>query len=184
MTKQNPLTNEQILEHVFELADEAGMTPDEYVHKLNSDYEQVRLKDREGLPESVIAELETARSLKKEARNSRIRAEKDEGIRKEVENFKQSFPEVRPEEIPESVWEQVANGASLVHAYAYHLIRNNRDSEYASKVNEENSSRSTSKTGDGETEPFFTKEQVEAMGPKEVAKNYNHILRSISKCHI
>lgn len=68
-----------------------------------------------------------------------------------------------------------------MNAYALYLITESKENEYAGKVNEYNSSRAASKKGDGETEPAFTKEQVESMSRKEVTKNYKNIIKSIAK---
>ncbi|HAN21971.1 MAG: hypothetical protein A2Y15_05655 [Clostridiales bacterium GWF2_36_10] len=179
--EKKTLSNDQILDAIYDLADESGMKIDDFILKLQADAEASGGKSREGLPEEIISELEEARMLKKENRNSKKESQKSENIKKEIERFKTTFPDAMPQDIPDSVWEEVAGGVSLVHAYALYLITESRDSEYASKVNDENSLRATSKTGDGETEPVYTKEQVEVMSPKEVSKNYKHILKSISK---
>jgi len=179
--KVKSLTNEQILDIVNDLADDCGMKIDDYILKLQADCEETFGKNREGLPEDVISELDNARALKKENRNTKKQSEKSANIKSEVEKFKNMFPDAKPQDIPESAWEEVTNGASLVHAYALYLVEENSENDYASKVNSENSSRATSKTGDGETEPSYTKEQVESMSPKEVSKNYKHILKSITK---
>ena len=179
--KQKTLTNEQILDAVYDLADEAGMKIDDYIVKLQQDAETSVTKNREGLPEEVISELENARSLKRESRSEKKRSQLNESIKKEIERFKAVFPDVAPQDIPDSVWEEVSGGVPLLHAYALYLVTESKEGEYASRVNEQNSSRATSRPGDGETEPAFTKEQVEAMSPKEVSKNYRHILKSISK---
>lgn len=182
--KVKTLSNEQILDAVSDLADDNGMKIDDYILKLQADSEAIFGKNREGLPEEIISELDSARALKKENRNTKKKSEKSANIKSEVEKFKNIFPDVKPQDIPESIWDEVASGVSLVHAYALYLVTENSESDYASKVNAENSSRATSKTSDGETEPSYTKEQVEAMSPKEVSKNYKHILKSISKWKI
>lgn len=179
--EQKSLTNDQILDEIYDLADENGMKIDDFILKLQADAEAVVGKSHEGLPEEIISELDIARNLKKDNRNSKKESKKSEKIKNEIDRFKTDFPDVMPKDIPEPVWEEVAGGVSLVHAYALFLITECKDNEYARKVNEENSSRATSKTADGETEPAFTKEQVESMSPKEVSKNYKHIIKSISK---
>ncbi|PKM62393.1 MAG: hypothetical protein CVU97_05620 [Firmicutes bacterium HGW-Firmicutes-21] len=179
--KQKTLTNEQILDAVSDLADDNGMSVDDYLQKLQAESESVLGTSREGLPEEIITELDNARSLKKESRNAKKLTQQNESIKTEIERFKAVFPDALPQDIPDSVWEEVANGVPLLYAYALYTVTDGKDREYASRVNAENSSRATSKTGTGETEPVFTKEQVESMSPKDVSKNYKHILKSISK---
>ena len=179
--KQKTMTNEQILDAVYDLADEKNMKIDEFISKLQTENETSISKSREGLPEEIVSELENARALKKESRSARKQSEQSESIKKETERFKEVFPEVAPQDIPDSVWDEVADGIPLLYAYALYIVTDKLDSDYAEKVNDENSSRAAVKTGDGETEPSFTKEQVESMSPKEISKNYKGILKSIAK---
>jgi hypothetical protein len=175
------MTNEQILDAIYDLADEKNMKIDDFILQMQADFEAGLSKSREGLPEEIIDELENARMLKKENRLSKKQSELSENIRNEAKRFKEVFPDVNPQDIPDSVWDTVAEGIPLLYAYALYTITEKLDSDYAGKVNNENSSRAAIKTGDGETEPSFTKEQVEAMSPKEISKNYKGILKSISK---
>jgi hypothetical protein len=55
------------------------------------------------------------------------------------------------------------------------------DGGHAQQVNLDNSQRSAAATGDGSTEPSFTREEVEKMSRGDVKKNYKNILRSMSK---
>ncbi len=179
--KQKTMTNEQILDAIYDLADEKNMSVDDFILQLQADFEAGLSKSREGLPEEVVGELENARKLKKENRLSKKRSEQDENIRNEAKRFKELFPDVNPQDIPDSVWDAVAEGIPLLYAYALYTVTEKLDSDYAGKVNNENSSRAAIKAGDGETEPSFTKEQVEAMSPKEISRNYKGILKSIAK---
>lgn len=181
MKQQKTKTNEQILDAILDLAEDNGMEIDDYIKKLQAEVETASVSGREGLSEDILAELENAKTLKKQNREAQKQSKKSESIKSEVEKFKTIFPDAAPQDIPESVWEEVANGVSLIHAYALYLVTENKDSLYANEINSENASRATSKTSDGETEPAYTKEQVESMSPKEVSKNYKHILKSISK---
>ncbi|HOJ47661.1 MAG TPA: hypothetical protein PLD48_02170 [Bacillota bacterium] len=175
------MTNQQILDAIFDLADEKNMTVDELLAQLQADFESGLSKSREGLPEEIIAELENARKLRKESRIAKRQSEQNEQIRREAKRFREVFPDVSPQDIPDSVWDAVAEGIPLLYAYALYKITEKLNSDYAGKVNDENSARAAVKFGDGETEPSFTKEQVEAMSPKEIAKNYKGILKSFSK---
>jgi hypothetical protein len=179
--KQKTMTNEQVLDAVYDLADEKNMKIDDYILSLQEQNESDICKNREGLPEDIINELENARTLKRENRNSKKQSEQSENIKKETERFKEVFSDVAPKDIPDSVWDDVCDGIPLQYAYALYFVTEKIDSDYAGKVNSENSSRAAVKTDDGETEPAFTKEQVESMSPKEISKNYKGILKSISK---
>ena len=59
-------------------------------------------------------EQEAARRAKEEVER------KEEARRAEIVAFRQSFPDVKPESIPQEVWNQVRSGVPLVAAYAMH----------------------------------------------------------------
>ena len=172
------ITNEQVLDTVYDLADICGMRIDEFVEHLQKEFGDPEF-NTEGLPEDVIAELETAKSLRKESRDTKRKQAHDDALQKEIEQFRKVFPDVNGEDIPESVWEDTAGGADLVHAYALYLIGEQSKGDHAEEVNRENALRSVSAHSEGSTEPSFSREQVEKMSPKEVSKNYKHILRSM-----
>lgn len=178
--EQKKLTDEQMLEILEELADENGLTAEGYLSRLLSE-NQATEKTLQNLPEEVLKELENAKLLKREKRRSKKQSEQEEYIKKETEKFLSLFPDVKPDEIPESVWEEVTNGVSLPHAYALYSVIKRSENDYAEQINRDNTLRATPRFEDGKTEPSFTKEQVEAMSPREVSKNFKHILKSISK---
>ena len=172
------ITNEQVLDVVYDLADVCGMRIDEFIEHLQKEFGDPEF-NTEGLPEDVIAELENAKTLRKESRDTKRKQEHDLAMRGEIEAFRKAFPDVNAEDIPESVWEDTTGGADLVHAYALYLIGEHGKGDRAEAVNRENELRSASAHSEGSTEPSFSREQVEKMTPKEVSKNYKNILRSM-----
>ena len=177
---QHTINNEQVLDVIYDLASANGMRIDQFLETLQDAYGDPTF-DTENLPEDVVAELEQAKTLRKESRDAK-KKEQDALKRKEdIAAFRKQFPEVKAEEIPDTVWEEVAGGMDLLHAYAYYLLTKDADGGHATAVNEENSKRSAAATGDGSTEPSFTREQVEKMSRGDVKKNYKNILRSMSK---
>ena len=100
---------------------------------------------------------------------------------KEIKKFRETFPDVKAEDIPDSVWEEVAGGVSLTHAYALYEAKKNRDEFEIRAINEKNASRGAFVSDDGATEEGFTKEQVEKMSGKDVKKNYKNIVKAMRK---
>lgn len=177
MTKPNSITNDEILNAIYDLADDNGMMIGDYIASLQTQSRSAY----EGLPEEIITELEEAKQLKHDKRRSQKKDEADQAAKNEIMRFRELFPDTKPEDIPETVWDEVADGTSLTHAYALFLLSEKMSGEYAESVNNDNASRAASKEGDNETEPSFTPEAVEKMSPKDVSRNYKGILRSLSK---
>lgn len=176
------ITNDEILDAIYDIADARGMRIDEFVAQLQEDYAELPLKYAAGdLPEDVLAELESAKVLRREMRDSKRKSDEEAKLREDIAAFRELFPEVKPEEIPEEVWAEVADGMDLRHAYALHTFTGKQSGGRAEEINRENASRAegAAAAGDGSTEPSFTPEQVEKMSPKDVAKNYQNVLRSL-----
>lgn len=177
------ITNDEILDAVYDIADAQGVRIDEFIARLQEDYAELPAKYAEGdLPEDVLAELQSAKEMRREMRDSKRKSDEDAKLREEIAAFRELFPEVKPEEIPEEVWAEVADGTDLRHAYALHVLTGQQSEGHAEEVNRETASRAegaAAAAGDGSTEPSFTPEQVERMSAKDVAKNYKNVLRSL-----
>lgn len=180
ITMKKPISNDEILDAVYDIADARGIRIDEFVTLLQEDYaDGAPMQYAEGeLPEEVLAELENAKAVKREMRESRRKSDEEAKLRADIEAFRALFPEVKAEEIPEEVWAEVADGTDLRHAYALYVLTGQKSGGHAEEVNRDTSARSAAASGDGSTEPSYTPEQVERMSAREVAKNYQNILRS------
>ena len=94
--------------------------------------------------------------------------------------FHTLFPEVKAEEIPAEVWEQVENGASLTAAYAVHFVQALREKARIEALNAENEKAAPPPVRhDGREESYFSPEAVRKMSRDEVRKHYQEILRSM-----
>lgn len=130
--------------------------------------------------ESLEAELEASRQ--EIQRLSSLIRSRDEADR-EAAGFAELFPDVNRDDIPDSVREDAQRqGLPLIAAYALYARRMELAgivAERAGKSAAEHSAGGVS--GSSGTEDFFTLDQIRAMTPKEVRKNYKTILKSIGK---
>lgn len=93
---------------------------------------------------------------------------------------------VNPEDIPKEVWDEVARGISLPHAYALFLTLSataggDGDFTGADATNAENDRRAAVISASSGEIPAFTREEVEKMTPDKVKGNYKKILSSMKK---
>ena len=172
------INNEQILDIIYDLADGAGMRIDEFIAKLEEDFGE-KMPDLDGIPEEIANELIEARETKKQARKESRIKKSDTEAAEEIARFRELFPDVKPEDIPESVWDDVTAGATLSHAYALYAVTQDSLKRHADDVNERNSKRGAEANSQGSTEPIFTKEQVERMSGKDIKSNYKGILNAM-----
>ncbi len=172
------INNEEILDRIYDLADASGMRIDQFIGKIEEEYGE-QLPSLEGLPQDIAQELSTARSDKKELRRQdRIKKAEAEAA-EDIKKFREFFPDVTAEDIPDSVWDEVSNGISLSHAYALYLINEERLNRRADDVNGRNAAIGASARSDGSVEPVFTKELVEKMSGKDIKNNYKGILNAM-----
>lgn len=172
------ITNEQILDTIYDLADTAGMKIDAFIEKIEEAFGDP-MPSLEGVPEEIAQELLAARESKKETRKQSRKQKSDAEASAEIKRFRELFPDVNAEDIPEEVWDDVASGSTLSHAYALYTVSQDSLKRYADNVNSRNSHKGAAASSDGSTEPVFTKEQVEKMSGKDVKSNYKGILKAM-----
>ena len=123
--------------------------------------------------------------LRNEVRSLRAQLEEKnaaaERISAELGELAQLFPDVKPDAIPEDVWEDVRNGTSLAAAYALYERRVFMKNRHANEINQKNARLSTGKAGSSAAKEYFSPAEVKAMSPSEVRANYSKIIESMKK---
>lgn len=177
------INNEAILDAIYDLADANGLRIDEFMERLDEEFGEQPI-DTAGLPENVIAELDAARGYRAEQRKNARNAKNEAAMSEDIKRFRELFPEISADDIPESVWEEVENGVSLAHAYALYTLTEESLKRVADGVNRRNGGIGAKAESAGSTEPAFTKEQVERMSAKDVKNNYKSILKAMKNWSI
>ena len=172
------INNEQILDIIYDLADGAGLRIDEFLERVEEEFGEQPIST-DGLPTEIVNELAEARETKKQQRRNARLQKSNEEMGAEIKRFRELFPDVSADTIPDEVWDDVQSGATLSHAYALYLASTNALARYADDVNKRNSSVGAYASSEGSTEPVFTKEQVEKMSNKDIKNNYKGILRAM-----
>ena len=133
-------------------------------------------------------ESENIEALKKELEALRAQVSDFEAkertetrLLEEISDFKLLFPGVRPEEIPESVWESARKGTNLLAAYALYEKRIAAEEARIAAINATNASRSPGAAGKYTASEYFTPDDVRKMSRAEVHANYAKIKESMKK---
>lgn len=103
-----------------------------------------------------------------------------ERIGSEFREFGELYPEISPDAIPDSIWEQVRRGIPLAAAYALAERKKTQAMKLAQKANEENRRRSAGAVT-GTEKDYFTPAEVRAMSRNEVRENYQKIMQSMQQ---
>jgi hypothetical protein len=176
-----------IAEQNYEWQGKPIKTEAEYKQALR-EKELVEQYQEQGLPDDVVKELVESKKFREQYENDRKQSEASQKQQSEFKVFLDAYPDIKPDEIPPGVWEDVNKGTRLVDAYARHENKLLKDKLAAmeqgkqiEQQNELNASSSTgSVTGQGEGKPsVFTREQVKAMSQTETNKHWSAIQASM-----
>lgn len=149
--------------------------------------EQYKAKD---LPDDVIQELVESKKFREQYESEKQTTAQKAKQEAEFKAFFETFPDTDPKDIPQSVWDDVHKGKSLVDAFTRHenqslkqkLAELEKSKQIEQKNNENASSSTGSVTGNGSSAPaFFTQEQVSKMSNADVNKNWSAINESMKK---
>lgn len=134
--------------------------------------------DSEEVDELSLLKGEIA-SLREELR---IRDEKervDSRILKELSEFREYFPDVDVNQIPDEVWQQVRGGASMSAAFALNLRKLEISKSKVEGFNNQNRRLSAGSLLDGEGEKYYSPLEVKKMTPAQVKAHYDEIIESM-----
>ena len=132
----------------------------------------------EDLTETDLTELA---ALRLEVRRLREEKQRQERLDAEWQEFAGLYPDVSAREVPDAVWQSVAEGLPLAAAYAIHERRRVLWELAAREVNQANAQRSSGSMQTCASEEYYSPEEVRAMGAKEVKAKYTAILNSMKK---
>lgn len=140
-----------------------------------------------GLDPNLINEAISNNPMVKQAHEMMMKQQQQESKNAEYMDFLTAYPNIKPEEVTPEVWDLNNKGIPLKYAYAAAQETKdlkNKLSQYekgqtTQTVNGKNAATSTgSVTGNGVSQTYYTREQVEGMSVNEVNKHYNEIMNS------
>jgi hypothetical protein len=161
----------------------------DYQKAVQAEQERQRLEElkQNNIPEDLAKEIIENKKFREQYEAEKLTRSQQEARQKDYESFLNTFPDVKADEIPTNVWEEVEKGKSLVDAYAKYenslLKAKIAEYEKGSKTLEANNKNAENTTGSvigngSAKEQIFTKEEVDKMSLNDVKKNYNRILES------
>lgn len=175
------MTKDQIYNAVCDMAEDAGVSPDELISSLLAENEAMFEKSLGELNDSASSYVKAARAEKAAMRENKRQAEKDSALSEDIKQFRTLFPEVDVNSIPESVWADMEKGIPLTYAYAFYALTGESNNAYAESVNDRNNRAALPSVSEGADEGELSMDEVSNMSTAAVKKNFPKILRSISK---
>ena len=134
------------------------------------------------------ADMQAIDALKAEIEHLKEQIEKLEELKRsqnrilaEIGDFVSLFPEIPIEEIPDTVWESVKQGAPLAASYALYEKRMVAEAKRIAEINAKNARKSPGAAGKDTAGEYFSPEDVRRMSRAEVHANYSKIKDSMKK---
>lgn len=135
--------------------------------------------------QSAVVEKETPEdtlaALRAEAEALRAELSTERRLSAELREFCALYPETPAETIPDEIWIQVKAGIPLAAAYALHERRQVREREAAETAHQQGRARSSGALEGNAGEMPYTPDEVRAMSPAEVRRNYAAIMASMKR---
>lgn len=136
--------------------------------------------------ETITAQVEPAAAseldaLRAEAESLRAELAAERRVSVELREFCSLFPETAPTAIPDEVWAQVKAGIPLSAAYALHERRAQKDREAVTAAQARGKAQSSGALEGNGGEMPYTPDEVRAMSPAEVRRNYTAIVASMKR---
>lgn len=169
-----------IPEEVSEIEETSCLTEDTSEAEAEnhlSDAEQIEAAPEENIEllRQQIADLKSQISELETMRDTQTR------VLEELADFRDLFPEVEINAIPESVWDSVKKGTPLIASYALYEKRMEAERARISLINAKNASKSAGIAGKNTASEYFSPDEVRKMSRAEVHANYSKIKESMKK---
>ena len=172
------MTTKRMAEIIEELAETEGKTPERFLLGIVESAEKAKIERFNSLPPEIRSEIADAEEAKRESRAQKRRARDVSRFDDQLAAFTVAFPGVRAEDIPEKVWQDVADGIPMAYAYAYERMTAGKTSD---DINAENEARSLPVAPGRAEQAAFTEAEVEKMTPAAVKSNFARIIDSMRK---
>lgn len=139
MERLKQLESDPRLLYVNQQAQKYNMTPEQYIEAVRKQEEQEKLNEliQKNIPADLAREILENRKFREEIKKKEEAAAAQEKKQKEYQDFLTTFPDVKAEDIPTSVWQQVDKGVPLKYAYMEHAYTELKNALAAAKQKEE-----------------------------------------------
>lgn len=178
------MTKEQSYNILCDIAEDAGVSIEELLTALQSQSNERFSNSMADMPEQAAQYVKNAREERIRAREIQRKAESEKALDGDIKLFRKLFPDIKAENIPDSVWADTEKGIPLPYAYALFIITEYNMGSYANEVNGKNLEGAMPGVEGTESGGEYSMSEVESMSPAAVKKNFPAILRSISKWKI
>lgn len=162
-----------------DLFEEYGIkSVDEYLNAIKEQREQDRINNlvEQNIPEEYAKEIIENKKFREKYESEQRQKQEESKRIAELKEFQTEYPDVKLDEIPKEVFEQIGNGRTLLDAYSRYEVKVLKAQLNQVKTEKENSQFSPGNVGTSDTDNFvLTEESIEKMSPKELMKRWPEV---------
>lgn len=173
--KINEFQNHPGLQYLNDLANRNGMQVEDLVQYWKQQEEQAMLNEllEKNIPEEYAKEMLESRKFREEQLKAQ-KAQEEEMLKKQedenqVKDFLEAYPNVKPTDIPQEVWDKAQQGVPLKYAYMEHEHKQLSDRVKILETNLNNKKKAPISNGVGD---FGTDEPIQE---DDFLKGFNSI---------
>lgn len=154
-----------------------------------SDQKKYEDMQKQGMPQEAIDRILAVERSQEETTAKLTEYESKNKQAEDAKQFFDAYPDVKPDDIPASVWQEVDKGKSLVDAYARHEnltlkqqiaeITKAKEIEALNTQNAQSSTGSVTGQGSAPVTAFYNQKQVAQMSLEETNRNWSAIQQSM-----
>lgn len=190
---ETELKSHPALSYLEQKAQKLGISVEQLIENDRKWEEQQALNDliQKNIPEEYAKEMLENRKFREQYQTEKQQREQKEKEQKMYLEFLEAYPDVKPEDVPAEVWQEVAEGRNLLDAYVRYENKRLKDEmakyqtqQQTQQANLNNAATSTGSIKDsGNGAEFISFEEFEANKHDQswVVKNYNRIMKSRAK---
>jgi len=187
------LKRHPVLSYLEQKAQKLGISVEQLIENDRKWEEQQKLNEliQKNIPPEFAQKLLEHDKIVQEYQTEKQIREQKEKEQKMYLEFLEAYPNVKPEEVPVEVWQEVAKGRSLLDAYIRHEnqklkaeMAKYQQQQQNQQANQANAATSTGSVRDGgKGGDFISADEFEANKHDQswVMKNYNRIMKSRAK---
>ena len=141
--KLQQMENNPGLNYLNELAQRSNTDIESLVNYWREQEQQQQLNQlvQNNIPEEYAREIIENRKFREQLESQQRENQQKEAQNQEFKQFFETFPDVRPEDIPPAVWENSENGIPLKYAYMEHEMAKLRNDIKVLKQNQTNKAK-------------------------------------------
>jgi len=187
------LKKHPVLSYLEEKAQKLGISVEQLIENDRKWEEQQKLNEliQQNIPPEFAQKLLEHDKIVQEYQTEKQIREQKEKEQKMYLEFLEAYPDVKPEDVPAEVWQEVAKGRNLLDAYVRYEnqklkaeMAKYQQQQQTQAANMKNAASSTGSVRDGGNgAEFISFEEFEANKHDQswVVKNYNRIMKSRAK---